>query len=76
MISVINNSVITLEDGNTYAVIEKIDSYIYLSNIKDPNDFCVRKRVVKNDENFLEGLDNKEEVDQAMKLFLEKHPAE
>ncbi len=73
---VINNSVITLEDGNTYAVIEKIDSYIYLSNIKDSNDFCVRKQVTKGDENFLEGLDNKEEVDQAMKLFLEKHPVE
>ncbi|HIT22146.1 MAG TPA: hypothetical protein IAB56_04185 [Candidatus Scybalousia intestinigallinarum] len=72
----INNSVITLEDGNTYAVIEKIDSYIYLSNIKDSNDFCVRKQVTKGDENFLEGLDNKEEVDQAMKLFLEKHPVE
>ena len=69
---VINNSVITLEDGNTYAVIEKIDSYIYLSNIN----FCVRKQVTKGDENFLEGLDNKEEVDQAMKLFLEKHPVE
>ncbi len=72
----INNSVITLEDGNTYAVIERINSYIYLSNVKDPEDFCVRKQVTKGEENFLEGLDNKEEVDQAMKLFLEKHPAE
>jgi hypothetical protein len=76
VIIVINNSVITLEDGNTYAVVEKIGSYVYLSNIKDSNDFCVRKQIVKGDENFLEGLDNKEEVNQAMKLFLEKHPTE
>ena len=38
---------IKLEDGLEYMVLDEIDSetntYVYLSNIEDPEDFCIRK---------------------------------
>lgn len=80
----INNSVIKLEDNNDYIVIDKINlenkAYIYLTNINDVSDFCVRKEIMKLDDmkvekHFLEGL-TEEEFDEAMKLFCDKHKDE
>ena len=37
----------TLEDGKQYAIIDEItennNTYVYLSNISDETDFCIRK---------------------------------
>ncbi|MDD6224222.1 MAG: hypothetical protein PUB18_04390 [bacterium] len=79
----INNSVIQLEDGNDYAVVEKISlvdkAYVYLTNIKDMEDFCVRKEIKKGEDeeqNYLVGLDDDQEFEEAMRLFIEKNSNE
>ena len=46
------------------------ETYVYLSNIKNPKDFVVRK-VDKNDKEVLINLDNEEEFVKAMDLFRE-----
>lgn len=69
----VNNSVIKLEDGNDYIVIDKIDNYVFLSNIKDSNDFCIRKEIEENEEKYLVGLDSNEEYEKVIKLLLEKN---
>lgn len=73
----IDNSCVVLEDNKEYLVIDKIDSndkaYIYLSNPDNSEDFCVRKEIEEDEKTFLVGLDNEEEVDAALKLFVEKH---
>ncbi|MBE6147023.1 MAG: hypothetical protein E7168_01665 [Firmicutes bacterium] len=75
----VNNSILELENHEQYAVIDKIPAedgnYIYLSNIKDTNDFCVRKEIKKEEEFFLVGLKDEEEVDNALTLFQKKHTA-
>lgn len=68
---------ITLEDGLQYMVLDEIDfnnnTYVYLSNVEDPEDFCIRK--VENDKNeeLLVGLDSNEEFDKALLLYTEKN---
>ena len=68
---------IKLEDGLEYMVLDEIDSetntYVYLSNIEDPEDCCIRK--VENDKNeeLLVGLDSNEEFDKALLLYSEKN---
>lgn len=76
----VNNSIIKLEDGNDYVVIDKIKledkSYVFLTNVNDIEDFCVRKEtttILENDEEekYLEGL-TEEEYTEAMNLFVAK----
>jgi hypothetical protein len=68
---------IKLEDGLEYMVLDEIDcetnTYVYLSNVEDPEDFCIRK--VENDKNeeLLVGLDSNEEFDKALLLYSEKN---
>lgn len=66
-----------IEDGKEYLVIDKIKAsngyYVYLSNIEDNSDFFVRKEVERDNGTFLIGLKDEEEVDNALKLFMEKH---
>lgn len=80
----VNNSVIKLEDGNDYVVIDKIKvedkAYVYLTNVKDLEDFCIRKETTKvlideTEEKYLEGL-TEEEFAEAIKLFTEKNNKE
>lgn len=76
----INNSIIKLEDGNTYTVVDKIEkldkSYIYLANIENVQDFCIRKEIMENGETFIVGLDNDQEYEEAMNLFINKNNQE
>lgn len=73
----INNSVRQLEDNELYAVIDTIPFdkglYVYLTNVKDTEDLCVRKQIQVENENVLVGLDNEDEVDYALKLLVEKN---
>ena len=73
----IDNSLIEI-DGKKYDVVDVIfkedNKYVYLSNVEDDNDFFVRKEIQKEDgKNYLVGLENEEEVFQAMQFFQEKH---
>lgn len=69
---------VELEDGSTYIITDEIEvdekKYLYLTNILDAEDFCIRKYIVESGEEYLSGLDNKQEFDLALKYFLEKHP--
>lgn len=73
----IDNSRVVLENEKEYYVIDKIKlndkAFVYLSNVHDPEDFCVRKEILENEKTYLVGLDNKEEADVALKLFTENH---
>ncbi len=63
--------VIKLEDNQDYLIIKKIKSenttYVFLTNIKNVNDFCIRK-TDESEENLI-GLDSEEEFNKAMELF-------
>lgn len=68
---------VELEDGATYVITAEIEKegkkYIYLNNILDPQDFCIRKYIIESEEEYLVGLDNKQEYDSAIKYFIEKN---
>lgn len=60
---------ITLEDGQEYAVAYEQDNYLLLVNPNDETDFCIRKNVVKDGQEFVESLDSDEEFDKALAMF-------
>lgn len=65
---------IKLEDGLTYAIVETIEKddnkYVYLANINDEKDFCIRKIILENNEEILIGLENDDEFKKAL-LYLQ-----
>lgn len=69
--------VIKLEDGKEYIVIDEItennNTYIYLTNVEDPQDFCIRKAINESNEKYLIGLSSNEEFDQALLYFTKKN---
>ncbi len=70
-------SVITLEDGIDYIIVDEIsfenNRFVYLSNINNKADFCIRKIVLKDEKEVLVGLSDDQEFDTAMLLFSKKH---
>ena len=68
--------IIDLEDGS-YIISDEIilnnTKYIYLTKENDMMDFCIRKIVMENGEEFIDVLDTEEEFDRAMQVFLQKH---
>lgn len=72
----VDNSELILDDKK-YLVVDTIEAnnvkYVYFVDDDDDNDFFVRKEVTENEEKFLIGLDNDQEYDKAMNLFIEKH---
>ena len=72
----IEYNLVTLDNGVEYTEICRLDNdgmvYILLSNLDNPNDFCI-KRVINNDGNeYIEGLKDKEEFQKLFKLFTDK----
>ena len=63
-------------NGKQYLIIDRIkdndNEFVYFSNEEDPKDFCIRK-LAKDDNDLLIGLDSNEEFDYALKLFIVKH---
>ena len=62
---------ITLENGVNYCIVKEKENYVYLINPQDENDFCIRKNIVHDGQEFLESLDTKEEFDYALSIFKE-----
>lgn len=64
-------------DDKEYLITDEIEDngkkYVYLSYVKDFNDFCIRKISIEDGEEFLIGLDSVEEFGYALKLFENKH---
>ncbi len=62
---------IGLEDNIKYFITKEIQCentvYVYLTNINDVNDFCIRKTDEKKE--YLNPLDNEEEFKKALELF-------
>jgi hypothetical protein len=69
--------VVTLEDGIEYAIIQEIkdgeNNYVFLTNINDTNDFCIRKTEDTESGKMLVGLKDQEEFMKALKLFNQKN---
>ncbi len=65
--------IVTLNDGLEYVIVDEISSngnvYVYLSNVDNPDKFCIRKKIYNNELHLLVGLDNDEEFDFALKLY-------
>ena len=77
----VDNSHIILEDNKEYLIIDKIKDndnfYIYLMNKFDETDLVVRKEIInEDDEHFLVGLKDEDEVEKALRLFLDKNEEE
>lgn len=68
---------VTLDDGITYVIVDEIEfdnkKYIYLVNENDEKDFCIRKSISENGEEFFVGLETDEEFDKAMLYFTKKN---
>ena len=70
-------NVVTLEDNIEYTEIDRIENnnntYVVLSDLENPEKFCIRKLITENNEEFIIGLDSKEEFDTILKIFTEKY---
>ena len=49
-------------------MLDEIDNYVFLANVNDPKDVCIRKDVGPD----LVGLDDEAEFNKALKLFQTK----
>ncbi len=72
------NKCVVLEDGLEYIVIDEIDNdnrvtYVYLVNVNDEKDFCIRKVDDNVNPDLLVGLDSNMEFDKALLIFTKKH---
>lgn len=69
--------VVTLEDNQDYIVTDEIIingiKYVFLTNEKDVSSFCIRKVNIINNEEYLIGLDNKTELENALSEFYKHH---
>ena len=65
-------NVVTLEHGIEYTEVQRLsnndNTYVFLSNLSNPEDFCIRKIVTENDEDYIVGLDSDEEFDKILEI--------
>ena len=70
-------NVITLENNIEYTEVDRIEhdnkTYVFLSDLENPQNFCIRKLIKEDNEDFIIGLDTKEEFNTLLKLFTEKY---
>lgn len=70
-------NVVVLENGIEYTEVDRLDynnnTYVFLANLDKDDDYCVRKLVVENNEEYIVGLDSKEEFDSVFDLFGKKN---
>lgn len=68
-----NIEVVTLEDGKDYMVTAELEinniKYLFLTNEDDVADFCLRKINTINNNEYLVGLNDKEEVIKVLQEF-------
>ena len=49
------------------------NNYVFFADLDNPENFCIRKLVKENEEEFFEGLNSKEEFDTLLDLFMKKY---
>lgn len=68
---------VILDSGVEYIIVDEIEienkKYVYLANENDEKDFCIRKSIIENNEEFFVGLDSKEEFEKALIIFTKKN---
>ena len=71
-----NIEVVTLEDGKDYMVTAELEinniKYLFFTNEDDVADFCLRKINTINNNEYLVGLNDKEEVIKVLQEFTNK----
>ena len=70
---------VVLENGIEYIEVDDLvysgTRYILLSNIKNVKDSCIRKVSIRDNEEYLCRLDNDNEFDTILDMFMEKNKA-
>lgn len=68
---------VILDNGIEYIIVDEVNyndnKYIYLTNINDEEDFCIRKSIIVNNEEMYIGLDNDDEFNLALELYSKKN---
>jgi len=68
-------NVVTL-NGIEYTEINRVDkngnTYVLLSNLDKPTDFCIKKIVKKDGIDYINGLTNEQEFNEILNLVTEK----
>ena len=69
--------VIKLGDNIEYTEIDRVNynhnTYVILSDLDNPNDFCVKKLINENNYEYRIELNNKEEFNNVLKIFIDKY---
>ena len=69
--------VIKLGDNIEYTEIDRVNynhnTYVILSDLDNPNDFCVKKLINENNYEYIIELNNKEEFYNVLKIFIDKY---
>lgn len=75
----IDVNTLILENGIEYTEIDKLvynnTEYLLLSNVKNVKDSCIRKIEIENNEEFVCRLEDDNEFDIVLDLFMEKNKA-
>lgn len=70
---------VVLENGVEYTQIDELIydniSYVLLSNIKNIKDSCIRKIIIENNDEYLCRLEDHNEYEKILNLFVEKNKA-
>jgi len=73
----IDVNTIKLENDIEYIIVGAIENngnkYLFLANEEDELDKCIRKVIVKDNEEYLTKLDSDEEIEEVMDLFYDKY---
>ena len=74
MVKIKEKDIMTLDQAPwiEYLVIDS-KTYVLLSNLEKPDDFCVRRVNKKEDGEYIVGVDSRQEFDKVMQVFMEKY---
>ena len=64
-------------EGKDFIIVDEIKIndvlYVHLASADDPEEFCIRKVVIRDNEEILTGLDSDDEFDTALDAFIKKN---
>ena len=70
-------NIVTLENGTEYTELYRVTDdgmkYVFLSNLDNPEDFCIRKLIEGNGQEFIIRLDGKREYNKVFNLFKQEY---
>lgn len=70
-------NVVTLSNGIEYTEVYRLNvdnkTYVFLSNMDNPEDFCIKKIIKKNNEELIYAIDSVEEFDKVMSIFAKEY---